>query len=86
MVYAIDRDLLSFPVSRVIDLFLEDAEKCKSIYTDPSDRSLYISDVESMNPVEFFTDYTLCYAKMHVISGIVSYGNYDKAIMNYENN
>lgn len=86
MVYAIDRDLLSFPVSRVIDLFLEDAERCKSTYTDPSDRLLYTSDVESMNTIEFFTDYILCYAKMYVISGIASYGNYDKAIMNYENN
>lgn len=83
MVWAIDRDLLETPMLRAWELFQRDAIGCQKIYTDPSDELLFCKNVVGMNPIEFFTDYVLSYAKSHVISGIGSYGKYDKFITNY---
>lgn len=84
MVWAIDRDLLETPVPRAWELFQRDAVGCQKVYTDPSDELLYCKSVVGMNPIEFFTDYVLSYAKSWVISGIHSYGMYDKHIINYK--
>ena len=83
MVWAIDRDLLSMPFKRCWELFQRDAIGCQKTYTDPSDELLFCENVVGMNPIEFFTDYVLIYAKSNVISGITSYGSYDKIITNY---
>ena len=84
MVWAIDRDLLETPVLRAWELFQRDAVRCQKTYTDPSDELLFCKNVVGMNPIEFFTDYVLSYAKSNVISGISSYGTYDKYIVNYK--
>ena len=83
MVWAIDRDMLSFPVSEALELFRRDAIGCRGIYTDPTDELLYIRGMENVNPIEFFTDYVLCYAKSRLISGLRDYGKYEKEIINY---
>ena len=83
MVWAIDRDLLETPVLNAWELFQKDAIRCQKTYTDPSDELLFCKNVVGMNPIEFFTDYVLSYAKCNVISGIDSYGKYDKFITNY---
>ena len=36
------------------------------------------------NPIDVMVDYTLCYAKMWVISGTRNYGKYDELIKNYK--
>lgn len=83
MVWAIDRDLLETPVLKAWELFQRDAVGCQKTYTDPSDELLYCKSVVGMNPIEFFTDYVLFYAKSNVISGTGSYGKYDKYIADY---
>lgn len=84
MVWAIDRDLLETPVPRAWELFQRDARGIYKNYTDPSDELLYCPNLVGKNPIDVMTDYTLCYAKMWVISGIRSYGKYDKSIKNYK--
>lgn len=83
MVWAIDRDLLETPVSEAWELFQGDAVRSQKTYTDPSDELLFCENVVGMNPIEFFTDYVLSYAKCNVISGITSFGRYDKLITDY---
>jgi len=85
MVWAIDRDLLKTPVLKAWELFKKDAIGCQKIYTDPSDELLFCKNVVEMNPIEFFTDYVLSYAKCNVISGTGSYGMYDNYLINYYN-
>ena len=83
MVWSIDRDLLSMPFKRCWELFQKDAIGCQKTFTDPSDELLFCENVVGMNPIEFFTDYVLFYAKCKVISGIGSYGRYDNYLINY---
>ena len=83
MVWAIDRDLLETPVLNAWELFQKDAIRCQKTYTDPSDELLFCKNVVGMNPIEFFTDYVLFYAKCNVINGTGSYGKYNKFITNY---
>ena len=85
MVWAIDRDLLETPLLKAWKLFQKDAIGCQKIYTDPSDELLFCKNVVGMNPIEFFTDYVLSYAKCNVISGTGSYGIYDNYLINYHN-
>ena len=83
MVWAIDRDLLEISVPKAWELFQKDAIGCQKTYTDPSDELLFCKNVVGMNSIEFFTDYVLSYAKCNVISGITSFGRYDKLITDY---
>ncbi len=83
-IWAIDVDALGLPVTKCWELFQESAVKCQKTYTDPSDELLFCKNVVEMNPIAFFTDYVLFYAKCNVISGIVTYGKYDKLIINYK--
>lgn len=85
MVWAIDRDLLETPVIKALELFRKDAVGCQKTYTDPSDKLLFCENIVGMDPIEFFTDYVLSYAKCNVISGNVSYGKYDNLISRYGN-
>lgn len=84
MVWAIDVDALSLPLERAWEMFQKDAWGCYKTYTDPSDELLYCPNLVGSNPIDVMVDYTLCYAKMQVISGIKSYGKYDKSIKNYK--
>lgn len=79
-VWAIDMDLMDIPVLNALDLFRKDAVRCQKTYTDPNDEILFCKNVVGMDPIEFFTDYVLSYAKSRVISGICSYGKYDDLI------
>lgn len=83
LVYAIDRDRLSAPVDVVLSEFLDNANGCKKIYTDPSDPLMYIEGLAEMDDIEFFTDYVLFYAKCHIVDGDASYGKLDKQIIEY---
>jgi hypothetical protein len=84
MVWAIDRDTLDLPLIKQWRWFKRDSQAVYDTYTDPSDELLYISSIVGQNPLDVFTDYILCYAKMHVISGIRNYGKYDELIKNYK--
>lgn len=64
-------------------MFQRDAWGIYRNYTDPSDELLYCPNIIGKNPIDVMTDYTLCYAKMHVISGIKNYGKYDTMIKQY---
>ena len=82
MVWAIDVDALSLPVEKCWNKFREDAWCVYKTYTDPN-TELYCKNLVGENPLDVFIDYILFYAKMHVQSGIISYGTYDKYIINY---
>lgn len=84
MVWATDVDALSLPVTTCWEKFQKAAWGIYRNYTDPSDELLYCPDLIGKNPIDVMVDYTLAYAKMHVISGIRSYGKYDKSIKNYK--
>lgn len=83
MIYAIDRDALSLPVEKVIELFRKDATSMKKNYTDPNDELLYIKGMEEVDDIEFFTDYVLCYGKSALISGLRDYGRYNEDLAKY---
>ena len=82
MIWAIDTDALNVPVEKCWDKFKEYAWSVYKTYTDPN-TELYCEGLAKENPIDVFVDYILCYAKMHVQSNIISYGVYDKYIMNY---
>ena len=84
MVWAIDVDALSLPVEKCWEMFQRDAWGVYRNYTDPSDELLYCPNLIGKNPIDVMVDYTLCYAKMWVISGIRNYGKYDELIKNYK--
>lgn len=74
-VYAYDEGYTNLPVTEVIKKFKADAEKCVKSY---------IGEIMNIKtPLEFFTDFTLCYAKARVESGLSTYGELDKYIRNY---
>ena len=83
-VWAIDVDALCLPVEKCWEMFQRDALGIYRNYTDPSDELLYCPNLVGKNPIDVMTDYTLCYAKMWVISGIKNYGKYDELIKNYK--
>ena len=83
-VWAIDVDALSLPVEKCWEMFQRDAWGVYRNYTDPSDALLYCPSLVGKNYIEVMTDYTLCYAKMWVTSGIRNYGKYDELIKNYK--
>jgi hypothetical protein len=84
IVWALDRDLFeSISIEKALELFIKDAKRIKAVYTCKEDSLLYCPKVSKMDDAEFFTDYILCYAKMYVASGIISYGKYDNQILKY---
>ena len=84
IVWAIDVDAMSLPVEKCWEMFQRDAWGCYRTYTDPSDELLYCPNLVGKNPTDVMVDYTLCYAKMWVLSGIKNYGKYDELIKNYK--
>ena len=82
MVWAIDVDALNIPVEKCWEMFQRDAWGMYKTYTDPNSE-LFCKNLVGENPIDVFIDYILFYAKMHVQSGIISYGTYDKYIINY---
>lgn len=76
-VYAYDEGYTKLPAVDVIKRFKADAEKCVKSYVGE------ISNKTLRTPLEFFTDFTLCYAKARVESGLSTYGELDKYIRNY---
>ena len=83
-VWAIDVDALSLPVEKCWEMFQRDAWGIYRNYTDPSDELLYCPNLVGKNPIDVMVDYTLCYAKSEVISGIRNYGKYDELIKSYK--
>lgn len=84
IVWAIDVDAMHLPFKKCWEMFQRDAKTMYKTYTDPNDVLLYCPDIIGENPINFMADYTLCYAKMRVLSGIGSYGKYDESIKNYK--
>ena len=83
MIWAIDVDALNIPVEKCWEMFQRDAWSMYKTYTDPNSE-LFCEILVEENPLNVFIEYTLFYAKMHVQSGIASYGVYDKDILSYE--
>lgn len=83
-VWAIDVDALSLPVEKCWEMFQRDAWGIYKNYTDPSDELLYCPNLVGKNPIDVMVDYTLCYAKMWVMSGIRNYDKCDELIKNYK--
>ena len=83
-VWAIDVGAMSLPVEKCWEMFQRDAWGIYRKYTDTSDELLYCPNLIGKNPIEVMVDYTLCYAKMWVLSGIKNYGKYDELIKNYK--
>lgn len=81
MVWAIDVDAMSLPVTKCWEMFQRDAWGMYKTYTNPNDE-LYCPNLVGKDPIDVMTDYTLTYAKMHVISGTRNYGKYDELIKN----
>lgn len=84
MVWAMDIDALNLPVEKCWEMFQKDAWECYKTYTDPRDELLYCPNLIGKNYIDVMVDYTLTYAKMHVVSGIRDYGKYNKSIKNYK--
>lgn len=84
IVWAIDVDALNLPVEKCWEMFQRTALGIYRTYTDPSEEQLYCPSLVGKDPIEVMTDYTLSYAKAVVISGIMTYGKYDKSIKNYK--
>ena len=84
IVWAIDVDGMSLPVIQALERFRKSAEGVQRIFTDPSDKLTYCEKVVNMNPLDFFTEYVLFYAKSEVESGIRGYGKYNTEILNYK--
>jgi hypothetical protein len=82
MVWAIDVDALNISVEKCWEMFQRDAWGMYKTYTDPNSE-LFCKNLVGENPIDVFIDYILFYAKMHVQSGIISYGVYDNTILNY---
>ena len=84
IVWAIDVDALNLPVTKCWEMFQRDAWGIYRNYTNSNDELLYCPNLIGKNPIDVMTDYTLCYAKIWVTSGIRSYGKYDELIKNYK--
>ena len=84
MVWAIDVDAMNLPVEKCWEMFQRDAWGIYKTYTDPNDELLYCPNLVGESPIKIMTDYTLSYAKMHVISGIRDYGKYNNKILNHK--
>ena len=84
MIWAIDTDAMHLSFERCLEMYQRDAESMQKIYTDPSEPLLFCEDVVGKDPIVFFTDYVLSYAKMHVTSGIKDYGKLNSKILDYQ--
>jgi len=84
IVWAIDVDALSLPLTKCWEMFQRDAWGVYKTYTNPSDELLYCPNLVGKNPIDVMVDYTLSYAKTAVVSGIRDYGKYNKSIKNYK--
>lgn len=84
VVWAIDVDALNLPFKKCWEMFQRDAWGIYRNYTDPSDKQLYCPNLVGKNPIDVMADYTLCYAKAAVVSGIRDYGRYNESIKNYK--
>lgn len=85
MIWAIRSQCMNLPIERGYEVFKEDAWKMYKTFTDPSEE-YYCKNLVGKDYVEVFIDYIMIYAKMHVQSGIISYGGYDKHILRYKSN
>lgn len=68
LVWAVDTDQLSLPVTKAWEKFSKTAESIKETYTDPDDPLLYCGNCVSQTPIEVMTDYSLWFAKSRIIS------------------
>jgi len=84
MVWATDVDALSLPVTTCWEKFQKAAWGIYRNYTDPNDELLYCPNLIGKNYIDVMVDYTLAYAKMHVVSGIRDYGKLNNQIKNYK--
>lgn len=82
MIWAIDRDCINIPMLKALEWFNRDAWAMYKTYTNPNNE-LFCKNIVGQNPINVFIDYVLFYAKMHVVSGIKSYGKYDKDIVSF---
>lgn len=83
IVWAVDTDNLNLPVLKAWGEFVEDAFNMLKVYTDADDKLLFCKDLVGADPIEFFTDYILCYAKMKMLSDVESYGKLGDTIIMY---
>lgn len=93
IVWAIDIDGFSLPFMKAWEKFQRNAWGMLKTYTDPNDELLYMPKLVGTDPIEFFTDYVLMYAKWHIEANKTSstpqpdgalYGKYEKEILNYK--
>ena len=83
IVWAMDVDGMSLPITQALERFRKEAEGCQSLFTDPNDKLCYCERIVNMKPLDFFTEYVLAHAKSEVASGIRGYGKYNTEILNY---
>lgn len=83
LVWAIQTERMHLSVKEALSIFKQNAEGCMKTYTNPSDEQYYIPSLVGKDPLAFFIDYILCYAKMAVVSGVKVCGKLDENIKNY---
>ena len=83
MVWAIDTDRLGHPVIESWDKFKKTAVEMKKVYTDFNDCLMYCPRVLDQEPVEFFADWLLSYAKCDLYNKYRDYGKLNERINNY---
>lgn len=85
LVWAYDTDRMSMPISEALKQYQQNAEGMLRVYTDPSDPTLFIKRLVGSDPIAFFEDYILSFAKSRVLSGLDRYNeNITTAILNYK--
>lgn len=84
LVWAIQTERMHLSVKEALSIFKQNAEGCMKTYTDPLDPEYYIPFLVGKDPIAFFIDYVLSYAKMHVVSGVRDYGKLNEDIKKYQ--
>lgn len=80
-VFAIDRDLIDRPFVDVAEEFMSSADKCVKYSFDLDELKSIPVPTTEQERITFMTDYMLVYARAHIVSGIVTYGKLDDAIL-----
>lgn len=82
IVWAIDVDGMSLPVTQAWEVFQRHAINCKNEYTNPN--NWYANNrLLSRDPIDFFVEHVLTEAHYKIDFGLNSYGKYNKDILNY---
>jgi hypothetical protein len=80
-VFALDYDLIDRPFVDVAEEFMCSANKCVKYSFDLDKLESVPVPSTERERIAFMTDYMLVYARVNIISGLVTYDKFDDAIL-----